>query len=63
VGTVFNTPDDGCCDTRNMYSSLAVNKYLYTVASVGFLFTLNSFKYLGTMVNTDSCIEEEIKKE
>ena len=18
VGTVFNTPDDGCCDTRNM---------------------------------------------
>jgi len=40
-GTVFNTPDDGCCDTRNMYSSFAMNKYLHTVASVGFLFTLN----------------------
>jgi len=40
TGTVFITPDDGCCDTRNMYSSFAVNKYLHTVASVGFLFTL-----------------------
>jgi len=29
---VFNTPDDGCCDTRNMYSDFAVNKYLHTVA-------------------------------
>jgi len=36
--TVFNTPDDGCCDTRNMYRSSAVNKYLHTVA---FLFTMN----------------------
>jgi len=41
VGTVFNTPDDGCCDTQNMYSRFVVNKYLHTVASVGFLFTLN----------------------
>jgi len=40
-GFSFNTPDDGCCDTRNIYSSFAVNKYLHTVASVGFLFTLN----------------------
>jgi len=39
-GTVFNTPDDGYCDTRNMYSSFAVNKYLHTVASVGFLLTI-----------------------
>jgi len=31
--TVFSTPDDGCCDTRNMYSDFAVNKYLHTVAS------------------------------
>jgi len=31
--TVFSTPDDGCCDTRNMYSYFAVNKYLRTVAS------------------------------
>jgi len=31
--TVFSTPDDGCCDTRNMYSDSAVNKYLHTVAS------------------------------
>ena len=41
ASTVFNTPDNGCCDTRNIYSSFAVNKYLHTVASVGFLFTLN----------------------
>ena len=31
--TVFSTPDDGYCDTRNMYSDFAVNKYLHTVAS------------------------------
>jgi len=30
--TLFSTPDDGCCDTRNMYSDFAVNKYLHTVA-------------------------------
>jgi len=36
VGTVFDTPDDGCCDTRNMQSSFAVNKYLHIVASLGF---------------------------
>ena len=35
--TVFSTPDDGCCDTRNMYSVFAVNKYLLTVAS-GWIF-------------------------
>ena len=35
----FYTLVDGCCDTRNMQSSFAVNKYLLTVASVGFLFT------------------------
>jgi len=34
---VFSTPDDGCCDTRNMYSDFAVNKYLHTVAS-GWIF-------------------------
>ena len=32
--TVFSTPDDGCCDTRDMKSDFAVNKHLYTVASV-----------------------------
>jgi len=31
--TVFSTPDDGCCDTWNMWSDSAVNKYLHTVAS------------------------------
>jgi len=41
VYTVFNNPDDGCCDTRNMYSSFAVNKYLHSVSSVGFLFILS----------------------
>ena len=40
VGAVFNTPGDGCCGTRNMLSSFAVNKYLRIVASVGFLFEL-----------------------
>jgi len=35
--TVFSTPDDGCCDTRNIYSDSAVNKYLHTVAS-GWIF-------------------------
>ena len=35
--TVFSTPDDGCCDTRNMQSDFAVNKYLHTVAS-GWIF-------------------------
>ena len=28
-----STPDDGCCDTRNMQSDFAVYKYLHTVAS------------------------------
>jgi len=31
--TVSSTPDDGCCDTRNMYSDFAVNKYLHTLLS------------------------------
>ena len=39
--TGFSTPDDGCCDTRNMYSDFAINKYLYTVASGWSLLTLN----------------------
>jgi len=38
--TVFSTPGDGCCDTRNMYSDFAVNKYLLTVAS-GWIFINN----------------------
>jgi len=32
--TIFSTHDDGCCDTRNMYSDFAVNKYLHNVASI-----------------------------
>jgi len=51
VGAVFNTPDDGCCDTRNMESSFAVNKYLHTVASVGFLFTLSEGTWLWKQKN------------
>jgi len=35
--TVFSTPDDGRCDTRNMYSDFVVNKYLHTTAS-GWIF-------------------------
>jgi len=43
----FDTPDDGCCDTRNMQSSFAVNKYLHTVASVGFfIHTLSTLYYI-----------------
>ena len=39
--TVFSTPDDRCCDTRNMKSDCAVNKCLHTVASSWtFLLTL-----------------------
>jgi len=30
----FITPDDGCCDTRNIQSVFAVNKYLHTVAFI-----------------------------
>jgi len=30
--TIFSTRDDECCDTRNMYSDFAVNKYLRNVA-------------------------------
>jgi len=37
VVTVFSTPDDGCCDTQNMESDFAVNKYLHIVAS-GWIF-------------------------
>ena len=33
----LSTPEDGCCDTRNMSSDFAVNKYLDTVAS-GWIF-------------------------
>jgi len=40
--TVFSTPDDGCDDARDMYSDVAVNKLLHTVASSWtFLLTLN----------------------
>jgi len=39
----------GAMDTRNMYSNLAVNKYLYTVASCWISSTYNydarSYKY------------------
>ena len=41
--TVFSTPDDGCCDTRNMWSSFAVNKYLHTVVS-GWIFINNELR-------------------
>jgi len=37
--TVFNTPDDGCCDTRNMWSDFAVNICI-PLHLVGFLLTL-----------------------
>jgi len=42
--TLFSTPDDGCCDTRNMQSDFSVNKCLHTVAS-GWIF-----------INIDLCL-------
>ena len=40
-----------------MYSSFAVNKYLHTVASVGFLFTLNyDARSLGWLVVEHNCV-------
>jgi len=41
--TVFSTPDYGCCDTRNMESDFAVNKYMHTVAS-GWIFINNELR-------------------
>jgi hypothetical protein len=41
IGTVFSTPDDGCGDTRNMYSDFAVKEIrLHTVASSWILFNI-----------------------
>jgi len=40
--TVFSTPVDGCCDTRNTYSDFAVNKYLHTVASGWIFININT---------------------
>ena len=37
------TPDDGCCDTRNMQSDVAVNKQLHTVASVWIFINISKF--------------------
>ena len=54
---MFSTPDDGCCDTRNMYSSFAVNKYLHTVAS-GWIFInilLTYFQYYEFMAYVMIC--------
>jgi len=36
AGTVFDTPDDGCCDTRNMWINICVLLHL-----LDFLFKLN----------------------
>jgi len=56
-GYSFSTPDGGCCDTRNMYSDFAVNKYLHTVASgsifiniaIFFIRSSNQFDYRQNM--------------
>jgi len=45
--TVISTPDDGCCDTRNMWSDFAVYKYLHTVAS-GWIF-INPERFVWCM--------------
>jgi len=58
--TVFSTPDDGCCDTRNMYSDSAVNKYLHTVAS-GWIFINIGRTFFGYLIRCVFRNAEEIK--
>ena len=67
-GYRFSTADDGCCDTRNIYSDFAVNKYLHTVASGWVLLTLNYdarnhelkkkliYSCVSMMTNASSCV-------
>ena len=43
VVSILSTPDDGCCDTRNMQSDSAVNKYLHTVASGWIFINITSY--------------------
>jgi hypothetical protein len=50
--TVFSTPDDGCCDIRNMQSDIAVNKCLHIVASIWtFLLTVTRILYSGFILS------------
>jgi len=51
VVTVFSTPHDGCCDTRNMYSDFAVNKYLHTVASSWIFINIKSANFSAFVCN------------
>jgi len=53
----FITPDDGCCDTLNMYSDFAVNKYMHTVASGWIFINIECYKYLNGSV----CVEQPFK--
>jgi len=41
VVTVVSTPEDGCCDTRNMYSDFAEKSIYLLLHLFGFLLTLN----------------------
>jgi len=44
AGTVFNTPDDGCCDTRNMQSSWVKRNQLDATCFIIIYSVLNMFR-------------------
>jgi RNA-directed DNA polymerase len=48
--------------TKYLYCARKPNQQSYLIAGEEWLEQVNSFKYLGTMVNTDSSIEEEIQE-
>jgi hypothetical protein len=48
--------------TKYLYCTRKPNQQNYLIAGEEQLEQVKSFKYLGTMVNTDSSIEEEIKE-
>jgi hypothetical protein len=48
--------------TKYLHSTRKSIQHKHLVAGVERLEQVNSFKYLGTMVNTDNSIEEEIKE-
>jgi hypothetical protein len=48
--------------TKYLYCTRKSNKYNHLIAGGDQLKQVHSFRYLGTMVNIDNCIEEEIKE-
>jgi hypothetical protein len=48
--------------TKHLHCTRKSNQQNYLIAGGEWLEQVNSFKYLGTMVNTDNSNEEEIKE-